>query len=399
MKIAYLLMQMPAPSEVFLAVEIRGLIALGCDIKVAALRQPHPDHAALVEAQKLRDVELNYFPTLSAGILADMLYWTRRAPLIIPLMLWLILRTCWRRPRQLLGSLSVLPKSFTIARWIEREGFDVVHYAWGHFPAVTAVLVKRLLPALPFTLALGAYDRMARHPITVIAANLADRVLTQSETNADLIQHDFPRPTTPIQVIYRGIEARYVKPFFSATHTPGLIVTAARLLPHKGHQYLIRALPLIRQRVPDAHLVIYGTGDYRAELEALTAELGLQAVVTFGGHLGHADLFRAVGQASAFALASDRDWLPNSVKEAMALGVPVVTTPTTGMSELVQDGVTGLIVPCGDVDALADRLAAVLSDPALAERLRRAALDFIDKFDVEKTSQQRYQLYQALTAR
>jgi glycosyltransferase involved in cell wall biosynthesis len=398
-KIAYLLIQMPAPSEVFLAVEIRGLIALGNVVKVAALRRRHPDHERLVEAQKLRDVELRYFSTLSFGTFADIFYWTRRSPLIVLHMLWLILHTCWRLPPKLVRSLAILPKSFSIARYIEAERFDVVHVAWGHFPSVTAYLINRLLPDLPFTLALGAYDRESHHPFTVIAANRAQRVLTQSETTAERIRNDWPCPTTPVQVIYRGIEVEDARRLRDALKIPGLIVSAARLVEFKGHQYLIRAMPKIRQAVPTARLNIYGTGLYQPELERLIAELGLQDVVTLGGHVAHEKLFREVAQASVFALASEKDRLPNSVKEAMALGTPVVTTFTEGMGELVRDDETGLIVPSRDVDAIAEKIIAVLTDAALAARLRSAALDSIDKFDVERTSQQRHQLYLSLIRR
>jgi len=388
-KIAYILIQMPAPSEVFLAIEVRGLIQLGNVVNVISLRSPHPDYDKLVAGQNLRDVDLWFYPFFSLQSLVDM----ARSPFMLLHMVWMILRTCWRKPDVALRSLAILPKSFTIARVIARENFDAVHFAWGHYPAVTAYLIERMLPNLPLTLALGAYDRMARHPMTVIAANHADHVLTQSDTNADLIKNDFPRTTTPVTVIYRGVELQGMKQFRGEKKTLGLIVSAARLLPIKGHHFLIRAMPKILQAVPHARLIIYGMGDYQPELEKLIVELGLTDVVTLGGYLSHEKLFRAVAQANVFALVSDNDSLPNSVKEAMALGVPVVTTPTTGMSELIQDGETGLIAPCGDVDAIADRLIAVLSDPALAERLRNAAMRSVEKFDVQQTSEQRHLLY------
>ncbi|MBE2269073.1 MAG: glycosyltransferase [Anaerolinea sp.] len=396
MKLLYLTMITPAPSEVFLAVEVRGLVQRGNTVKIVALRGRLPEHDKLVADQHLGAVEISAPPYFSARTLADMVYWTRRSPLIVLWLVWAVVARCWRRPSTLLLSLVLVPKSFSVARYVEQEGFDAVHFAWGHYPAVTAYLLERLMPDLPLTLALGAYDRLRRNPMTIPAANHADRVLTQSERNAQLIRDDWPRTTTPIQVIYRGIEINHLRAYRGAPTTPGLIVSSARLLPHKGHQNMIRALHKIRAAVPQAHLMIFGAGAYQAELEQLIADEGLTDVITLGGHVPHEQLFAATARASVYTLVSERDWLPNSLKEAMALGVPVITTPTTGMEELVQDGITGLVVPYGDIDATADAVIRVLCDPALAERLTRAALESIEKFDIELTSQQRHDLYESL---
>ena len=397
-KLAYIVTQMPAPSEVFLAVEIRGLVEQGNAVQVLALRSPHPDHAKLVIDQQLEKFKITYFPLISFSTLVDIFHWSRSKPFILFRLLFTLISTCWRMPILLLKSLTLVPKSFSVAREIETGHYEAVHVAWGHYPAITAYLIRQLMPNIALTLALGAYDRDTRHPMTAIVANMVDRVLTQSQTNADLITHEWPRPKTRLEVIYRGIEITNIHAHTTASRRHGLIVTAARLLPHKGHQYLIRALPKILAVEPSAKLLIFGTGPYHDELVALIARLGLQEQVELAGHQSHEKLFMSLASASVFALASDRDWLPNSVKEAMAMGIPVITTPTVGMDELVQNGKTGLIVPFGDVDVIADCLIAVLTDPVLPERLRDAARLHIQHFDILRTSQQRHNLYQQLIA-
>jgi glycosyltransferase involved in cell wall biosynthesis len=246
-------------------------------------------------------------------------------------------------------------------------------------------------------LALGAYDRVMRHPMTVVAARQATCVLTQSEASADLLRNQWPKPCTPILVIPRGIDLQALNSVNGAgARIPGLIVSAGRLIRVKGHQYLVRAFARVHQTMPDSRLLILGEGDYRPELERLVKDLGLTNSVEFGGHLSQRELFARVSGAAVFVLASEStaDNVPNSVKEAMALGIPVITTPTTGIDELIQDGVTGRVVPMRDVDALTNALLCALNDTGSAARLAdRAVQQIREKFDIKSTTDRRRRLF------
>ena len=155
--VAYLLSQMPAPSEEFLAVEVNFLIRAGLNVTVFCLREPHPQNNKLIVDQALSGVRIHYIPYLfSWHVWRKLGYWLRRNPTILWHMVALITRTCWRRPRIWFQSLATLPKSFSIAHTIQQEEIKIVHAAWGHYPAITALLIQRLIPSVQFTLALGA---------------------------------------------------------------------------------------------------------------------------------------------------------------------------------------------------------------------------------------------------
>ncbi len=399
MRIAYLTIQTPAPSEVFLAVEINGLRQEGADIRVFALRTAHPDHAKLMTDQALNDVSVRYFPILSASILGDWLYWLSRRPGAVMRTAVTLACSCIRQPAVLLRSMAILPKSFRIARLIEREQIPIVHTAWSHYPAVTAFLIKQLIPDVRLTMALGAYDRLSSHPMTAVAANRADYVLTQSQTLRDVIRREFPQIKTPIKTIARGVDLSLLAEHRGAERTPGLVATAGRLIEAKGHQFLIRAIAQIRREIPHAHLKIFGQGVYRPELEKLARELGVQDAVEFAEHLPQPQMFAQIARAQVFVLASQSptENLPNSVKEAMALGIPVITTPTTGIEELVQDGHTGYVIAADDVDTLAERLRLLLNDPTLAKRVGDAAQEHVEAVaGLKQSSATRFQLYTEL---
>lgn len=397
--IAYLLMQMPAPSEAFLAVEVNALITAGVDIRVFCLRSKHSDHDRLKVDQKLGSVPIYFFPWLR---LRDLFYWLRRKPGVGFHLLFAIIRTCWRRPTLMGKSLAALAKSFTIARSIQQQRIQVVHAAWGHYPAITGYLTKLLMPEVRFTMALGAYDRVMEHPMSVVATTRAECILTQSEASADLLRNHWPRASKPVFVIPRGVDLNALKSNHQHVESePGLIVSVGRLIQVKGHEYVIQALAEVKKSTPAARLELYGEGEYRPVLERLVQKLNLSDSVEFKGHISQDELFRRISRANVFVLASESkaDNIPNSVKEAMVVEVPVITTPTTGVDELIQDGVSGLIVPMGSAKHLAGAMIQVLTDPSFAKRLsERAALDVTNRFDLSKTTQERKRLFTELAA-
>jgi glycosyltransferase involved in cell wall biosynthesis len=134
----------------------------------------------------------------------------------------------------------------------------------------------------------------------------------------------------------------------------------------------IRAFARIRASHPSARLTIAGSGPERSELETLCSRLGLSDAVRFSGRLDNEELADLYRSAELVLNPSSADNMPNSLLEAMASGVPIVSTNVGGISFMVEDGKTALLVPPGDADAMAVAADRMLSDPALAERLRTA---------------------------
>lgn len=140
-----------------------------------------------------------------------------------------------------------------------------------------------------------------------------------------------------------------------------LILCVARLQEIKGHRYLIEAMPLVLQALPTAQLVLAGDGPCRAELEAQARLLGIHHAVHFLGN--RSDVEQLLQAADVFCLPSIWEALPLAIAEAMAAELPVVATSVGGVPELVQDGLTGWIVPPRDAPLLASGLLTVLENP------------------------------------
>jgi glycosyltransferase involved in cell wall biosynthesis len=178
-----------------------------------------------------------------------------------------------------------------------------------------------------------------------------------------------------------GVDTRVNHPPAASVQRSG-IVTVARLHPSKGHDTLIQAVGLLRDRGVHTTLRLAGAGPQREELEKLVRDLKLDDRVTFLGSIGDAAVIEELQRAQVFALASHAEPLGVAYMEAMACGTPTVGTAAGGVAEIIDDGVDGLLVPPRDVLALADALARVLNDPALQSRLAHAGRQkIIEQFD------------------
>ena len=141
-------------------------------------------------------------------------------------------------------------------------------------------------------------------------------------------------------------------------------------------------------------MTLAGEGALRPDLERLAERLGIAARVSFLGAVGQDRLRELYETASIFCLPSFAEGVPVVLMEAMAMGLPVVSTRITGIPELIEDGVGGLLVPPGRPDELADRLESLLTDPALCRELGiRGREAVLREFDAERSAAQLYELF------
>lgn len=186
----------------------------------------------------------------------------------------------------------------------------------------------------------------------------------------------------------RGIEEAYPLP----PHPRILFV--GRLARDKEIPVLIEALAHLRTQM-EAHLLLVGKGDFRPQLEALCAELGLQGAVHFLGYVPDEDMPALYRAADLFAIASTVEVQSLPTLEAMASGVPVVAVDAGALPEISLHGQSGLIVPPKDPAAMAEAMRTILSDPALAAQMGRRGCELAQAHAEERT----FDAYEALYRR
>ena len=171
-------------------------------------------------------------------------------------------------------------------------------------------------------------------------------------------------------------------------HRP-TVLYIGRLVPEKGQAVLLEAVAELARRGTDVEVALAGEGSLRVDLEAKAGRLGIADRVRFLGAVGQDELRRLYEGAAIFCLPSFAEGVPVVLMEAMAMGLPVVTTPIAGIPELIEDGRSGVLVAPGRPDRLADSLATLAGDGELRQRLGEAGREAVERgFDCETTAAQ-----------
>jgi glycosyltransferase involved in cell wall biosynthesis len=218
------------------------------------------------------------------------------------------------------------------------------------------------------------------------ALRRARLVVVPSQFLKRLASQHWGIPAGRISVIYNAFQpeaAEQETPLIPLT-AGQRIITVCRLTPWKGVDGLLAALG----GLPDVGLVVVGTGPESARLQRLAEELGVAGRVYFAGQVPREQVGGYLRAADLFVLNSTYEGFPHVVLEAMAVGLPVVAADAGGSGELVQDGVSGRLVPPGDPLALRRAIAELLADRALAQRLAANARQHLARFDHGRMVQQ-----------
>lgn len=216
-------------------------------------------------------------------------------------------------------------------------------------------------------------------------ARRADRVITTSEYCRQRIVDHYRVPAHKIGIVPEGIDvAAWTQALATippATDQARTILCVARQYPRKHIADLLHAFALIRQRVPNARLRIVGDGPEHARLVDLAQTLNIVAQVDVLGGVPDAAIKREYAHCDVFCLPSVQEGFGIVFLEAMAAGKPIISTTAAAIPEVVQHGITGILLPPGDVHALAGALLLLLTDDTRRESYGAAARAVVERYD------------------
>ncbi len=398
-KVGYVVSAWPRLSETFILNEVVGVERLGVRLQIFAVKDAndksaHPKVAEVRAPVTCLSMKRNH---KAIGLAS------------VRLLLRQPVSFCQTGLRALryrrLGALRCFFQATYLAEMLFRESLTHLHAHFAHDPTLVTMFVH-YLTGIPYSFTAHAKDIYVKTSPELLRdeAQAAEAVVTCTEYNRRYMSAQIgPAGARKLHCIYHGLD---LSPFkFSCRRAlasePMVILSVARLVEKKGLRDLIAAADILRQRDRRFQVEIVGDGPLRQSLEAQVRRLALDDRVKFSGPLPHDELCRVYQRASLFALPcvvaadGDRDGIPNVLLEAMASGIPVVSTPVSGIPEVINSESEGLLVPTNNPASLAEALDRLLHSAELRERLALAARAKIEAcFSIEKNSAQLVSLFQ-----
>jgi colanic acid/amylovoran biosynthesis glycosyltransferase len=383
-KVGYVVKRYPRYSETFIVNEILAHEAAGLNLEIFSLLPPEDGHFQDVISR----VRAPVFYLPSKGLKATD-FWSALEE---------IGKTSpegWNSFETARGEdVRYIYQALVLASKVRLRGISHLHAHFATASATVARLAARFA-GVPYTLTAHAKDifHESVRPDDV-RRKLADAasVVTVSDYNLEYLRKNYGPAVQRVRRIYNGLDLERF-PYASPRERSPRILGVGRLVEKKGFAVLIEGCAILAYKGREFTCQIVGTGPQERELRAQIARLGLEGRVDLLGPRPQSELARHAQGAAVFAapcvvgVDGNRDGLPTVLLEAMALGTPCVSTSITGIPEVINDGVTGLMVPQRDPAALAVAIESLLEDPDLRVRLAGRARRLVEaEFDAHRNA-------------
>lgn len=383
LRLAYLTSLYPAPSSTFITNEVDGLRRRGHSIQMNSVRCPDPE--SLPPDLKHLSHEVTYLLPAGMSDLVGILAWAfLRAPIRCLATLAYALTRHATGLRGRVYMLFYFVEAMLLAGSLHRRGAQLLHVHHANTAAIVGMLAVRYL-GIPFSFTAHGSDILLENHLLEEKLDQARFVVTVSDYNRTHLE-DFHGDRLPrVEVVRTGVDLdRFKAPALRLERAMPRILSVGRLHEVKGFTHLVTALARVREMGLDFECALVGEGPDREAIGFRIHELGLEEHLHLAGAVGPEAMPPVYAGADIFVLPSLSEGLPVVLMEAMASGLPVVATRITGVPELVEDGVSGLLVPPAESEALAQALARLLSNPETRREMGRAGRRRVERgFDLE----------------
>lgn len=376
----------PRISETFISNEILLLERLGFKIHIFSMRQPRENFSH--DSIKKISASVDYLPETLLKPLPHFLYHNillgAKKPHLYARAFG-IASSRYGRTRKSATLKHLFQAGYLVHKLLPESGLGHFHAHFAHSPTSVAMFAS-LLSGLPFSFTAHAKDIYTSDPRQLREKiSLAKFVVTCTQYNRKFlkktVQNGPGTISTPIHCIYHGIDMAFFsgeadkKTKIQKPLSPYKIMTVARLTKKKGLSTVYHALKILKDRgVPFLHTLI-GDGDDRREILHLIKNLGLEKDSKWLGTQPHQVVLEHYRNSDLFVLGcevaenGDRDGIPNVFIESMAMGIPVVGTKVSGIPELIENRVTGVLVPPQNPEDMADAIVMLLQNQGLREQI------------------------------
>ena len=390
-RVAYLVGNYPTVSHTFIAREVAGLRARGVDVQTFSVRRTPPEQLLTAADRRAAEETSVILPPPIGELLGAHLRALARRPRRYLATLALAQRVSPAGARHRLWHLFYFAEAILLAERLRRRGIGHLHAHFANVATAVALLAAHYDEPDGLTWSFTMHGPSEFDDVTRFALAEKVRRATFVACIGDYCRSQLMKLVEPSQwgkltIVHCGLDTTRFTPVERAERPAAAVLCVGRLVPDKGQSILLAALADLRARGVAITATFAGDGPERAALEAQAERLGLDGAVEFAGAVGQDRVHELYAAADVFCLPSFAEGVPVVLMEAMATGLPVVTTRIMGIPELVEHDVAGLLVPPGRADALAAALDALAADPQRRAAMGRAGrAKVVAEYDIEQS--------------
>ncbi|MBN1266401.1 MAG: glycosyltransferase family 4 protein [Anaerolineales bacterium] len=390
-KVAYVMSRFPHLPETFILREMSEIEDLGWEVCVYPLIH-QKQHVVHPEAQRFL-AKVRYSAFLSIRTMAANISQCFRDPFRYLRIFTVMVRGNLSSLKFLHRSLVIFPKAVQMGRKMQAEGVDCIHAHYATHPALAAWIINRFF-SIPFIVTVHAHDIFVERAMLYEKLWQAAHIITISDFNRKFLRDRIGEwVEVKCTTNHCGVFPEKYSSQKESRNGLFSIISTGSLQPYKGQKYLIEAARLLMERGVPFRCTIIGAGELNTSLSAQIQAAGLRERVELAGPKNEDEVAAYLKQADCYVQPSivDRsgkmEGIPVSLMEAMATGVPVIASSLSGIPELVEHNRSGLLVPPGDPDVLAESIFRLWNDPALAAELAANGKEVVSaKFNVHKNA-------------
>lgn len=281
-----------------------------------------------------------------------------------------------------------------------------VHFIQAYFavPAGFVAWIMHYLRGIPYGVYFGGSDIPHANPsryqiiypiITPLLKAIWRAAAFRTVCSQELVELGHKAdPEVEFRLIPNGVETARFKPISRPPNPKVKILFIGRLIPRKGFQRVVRALPKLRTLAQHPfEIEVVGSGAARQHLDVLAEELGVADLIRYVGTVSYDQLEKSYQYADIFVLTSLSEGMPSVILEAMGCGLPIIASDVGGNNEIVTEGKNGYLIKGDDVDLIAGRLASLINDAALRESMGASSRTRSMEYDWQKIMDSYLKLY------
>lgn len=394
MRIAYLTGEYPRATDTFIQREVANLRSMGADVDTFSIRRTSDEHIVGEEQKIERDQTFYILPTNIINLAVahiNLLFSSPKKYLATIKLAW---STSQPGLRGVFYQFFYFLEAAIVAYQIKQRQIEHLHNHIAEASGTVAMLAAKMGNfSYSFTLH-GPYIFFKPYQWR-LDEKIKQALFICCISNYARSQGMIFTPTEKwnrMHIIHCGVDP-YLFDVVSHQQPGKRLLYVGRIAAAKGLPILLKSLIVLKKQHPDILLTVVGDGSDRKDLEAMTAEFGLSQNVDFVGYKSQTEVRKYFQETDVFVMSSFAEGIPVVLMEAMAAGVPVVATQIAGISELVEDGINGYLVPPGDSHLLTIRIEELLKDCELRAKFGTAGRAKVEKdFNVQHEAARLYQV-------